>query len=200
LVTFLVAYFIKIVVQKNIRIFLFVFCFSVLSCSNNTLKTNVSVKNYDLPILHGENISSFISNSGVTLYRLKTKIWNVYVDGVFSYWSFPKGVFLEKFDSFSRINGYIKSDTAYFFEKTGQWQLIGNVYMQNSFGETFETSELFYNQRIPSDSIGAVYTDQNIKINKKDKIIFSQGMKANSFMTEYIFYNNSFKITFDEKK
>ena len=153
----------------------------------------------NLLVLHGENISSLMSDTEITHYRLETKVWDIYIDGMYFYWYFPKGIFLEKFDSLFHINGYIKADTAYFFEKNKQWRLIGNVYIQNLFGETFETSELFYNQRIPLDSIGAIYTNKYIKIHKKDKIIISQGMKANSFMTEYIFYNNSFKIVLNEK-
>jgi len=127
-------------------------CFiGMISCSKESVISTVSLEDaLVLPSIHGENIYSLISDSGITRYALKAKVWDMYSNDVEPYWFFPEGIYLEKFDSLFHVEGYIQADTAYFFEKKELWQLIGNVHCQNLLGDKFDTSELFWNQKEPA--------------------------------------------------
>jgi hypothetical protein len=153
-----------------------------------------------LPLTHGEDVSSLISDSGITRYRLLAKVWDVYSNDTNPYWHFPEGVYVEQFDSVFNISGHIKADTAYFFNKIELWRLIGHVHVQNLEGWEFDTSELFWNQKEPAYSFNSIYTDSLVRINKNngEKIVFSQGIKSNKAMTHYILYKNYMETSFDE--
>lgn len=101
------------------------------------------------------------------------------------YWYFPEGIYLEQYDSVFNVEFSIEADTAYYFEERELWRLIGEVFIQNNEGETFETEELFWDSKKPKTSIEAIYTDKQVRITQTDRIIISQGLRANSAMTNY---------------
>jgi hypothetical protein len=166
----------------------------MIACSNGKKIATVSVDAHALPTVHGEDISSLISDSGVTRYRLVTKVWDIFSNDTNPHWYFPKGIYLEKFDSLFQVNGFIQADTAYFFEKNELWQLLGNVLIQNLAGLRFETSELFWRQKEPAWSLNAIYSDSLVRINTGKGISVSQGIRSNQSMTEYHLYNNSYEV------
>ena len=62
------------------------------------------------------------------------------------YWSFEKGMFIEKFDENYHVEAFISADTAYYFETKKLWELRGRVFVKNIKGETFKTSLLYWDQ------------------------------------------------------
>ena len=48
------------------------------------------------------DVSSLISDSGITRYRLKAKEWQIYGKAAEPHWYFPEGIYVEKFDTYSR--------------------------------------------------------------------------------------------------
>jgi hypothetical protein len=184
---------------KTSIIFILLACLAVVSCSEGKIST-VDVDAGSLPLTHGEDISDLISDSGITRYHLQAKVWDVYSNDTAPYWHFPKGIYLEKYDSLFRVDGSVKADTAYYFEKIDLWQLIGNVFIQNVKGETFETSELFWNQNESPLSHNAIYTDKPVKITKsEDEVIYAKtGLRSNQSMTHYVLYSSSVEIAMDE--
>jgi hypothetical protein len=157
--------------------------------------STIEVDAETLPLTHAEDISSLISDSGITRYSLQTKVWDTYSN----YWHFPKGVYLEKYDSLFNVVGSVKSDTAYYFEDKDLWKLIGNVYIVNQIGDKFETSELFWKRSEPAWSRNSIYTDKFVRIERGDQIITSQGLKSNQLMDDYIFYSNAIEMTMDDE-
>jgi LPS export ABC transporter protein LptC len=160
--------------------------------------STVDVDAQTLPLTHAENILSLISDSGITRYRLQTKVWDVYSKNDTSYWHFPQGIYLERFDSLFNVTGSVKADTAYYFENKDLWQLIGNVYIVNLEGDTFETSELFWRRSEPAYSRNSIYTDKFVRIKRANQLIMSQGLKSNQAMDDYIFYLNSIETTIED--
>jgi LPS export ABC transporter protein LptC len=166
-----------------------------VSCTQSKGKVStVEVDAEALPLTHAEDISSLISDSGVTRYSLQTKVWDVYSKKNVSYWHFPKGIYLEKFDSLFNVVGSVQSDTAYYFEDKDLWKLIGNVYIVNQQGDKFETSELFWKRSEPASSRNSIYTDKFVRIERGDQIITSHGLKSNQTMDDYIFYSNAIEM------
>lgn len=150
--------------------------------------------------MHGEGVSSLISDSGVTRYRLQAKIWDIYSTDTGAYWHFPQGFYVEQFDSVFNVEGFVEADTAYFFEKIKLWRLVGNVHIQNLVGWKFDTSELYLNQMEPTHSLNSIYTDSIVRIDKNDgeKIVVGHGMKSNQLMTHYILYKSYMEASVNE--
>ena len=129
-------------------------------------------------------VTTLISDSGVTRYRVNTEEWSVYDRKKPSYWAFEKGVYLEQFDSIFHIEASIKADTAYYYDKERLWKLIGNVDIQNRKGERFNTELLYWNEATQK-----VYSDKFIRIQQPDRIITGHGFDSNQQMTIYTIHN-----------
>ena len=99
-------------------------------------------ENDSLPFLTAHGISNLISDSGVISYKIVAEDWFIYTEPQ-SQWYFPKGLFLEKFDTTFHVNWYVQSDTAY-CHNNRTWELRGRVVVLNREGDLFETEELFW--------------------------------------------------------
>jgi len=131
------------------------------------------------------DVSTLISDSGITRYRLEAKEWFMYEKAAEPFWYFPEGIYIEKFDSLFQTEASIKADTAYNYRKTGLWKAIGNVVVKNLEGEHFETSLLYWDQKEEK-----IYSDQYIRIEQADKIITGIGFESNQSMTQYKIFNS----------
>lgn len=134
----------------------------------------------EMPSLHSEGVSTLISDSGVTKYRITAAQWDMFEKVREPRWYFPKGIFVEKFDSLYQTEASIKGDTAYFYKNKKLWHLIGNVEIFNQAGDRFETDELFWDQRKQQ-----IYSDKFIHIEKQDVIIEGIGFESNESMSKY---------------
>ena len=69
------------------------------SCQNKEETTGGYIENRDsIPILKSIGVSTLISDSGVVRYKIISEDWFVYDKKDPPYWSFEKGLFIEKFD------------------------------------------------------------------------------------------------------
>jgi LPS export ABC transporter protein LptC len=144
---------------------------------------SVSLDVQTLPLIHSENVSSLVSDSGITRYRVIAQVWDIFdnphPDSSYSY--FPKGFYVEQFDSVFNVEGSIEGDTAYYYDKKSLWHLISNVKAINLEKEKFETQELFWNEKLQK-----IYSDQAIRIEKPDgTVILGKGFESNSALTDY---------------
>ena len=63
-----------------------------------------------LPVMNTRGVTTLISDSGVTRYRVNTEEWLIFDKKKPSYWAFEKGIYLEQFDSLFHIDASIKAD------------------------------------------------------------------------------------------
>ncbi len=137
-----------------------------------------------LPVMSTLGVTTLVSDSGITRYKVIAEEWLMFDKKDPSYWAFEKGVYLEKFDSIFRIEASIKADTAYFYDTQRLWKLIGNVEIQNIKGEDFDTELLYWDQ-----NTGKVYSDKRVRIEQIDRTIIGQGFESNQQMTDYSIHN-----------
>ena len=76
----------------------------------------------------------------------------------------------------------IKADTAYYYNKKELWKLIGNVHIQNLKGEKFDTELLYWDQNKKR-----VYSDQRVRIEQPDQIIYAIGFIDNHGFLRFFF-------------
>lgn len=151
------------------------------SCSGRNKEMGEAITERDsLPVMDTKGVTTLISDSGVTRYRINTEEWLVFDRKKPPYWAFEKGIYLEKFDSLFQIEASIEADTAYFYNKEELWKLVGNVHIQNLEGEKFDTELLYWDQRKQK-----VYSDKFIRIEQPDRIITGRGFDSNQQMTVY---------------
>ena len=135
--------------------------------------------------LRTTDVSSLISDSGITRYRMNAKEWLVFGKAKEPYSYFPQGVYVEKFDSLFNVEASVKADTAYYWDKKGLYKLIGHVSILSQEGKKLDTSILYFDQK--EDQI---YTDEYFELEEGDKIITGIGFKSNQNMTKYKISNS----------
>lgn len=135
--------------------------------------------------LRTTDVSSLISDSGITRYRMNAKEWLVFGKAKEPYSYFPQGVYVEKFDSLFNVEASVKADTAYYWDKKGLYKLIGHVSILSQEGKKLDTSILYFDQK--EDQI---YTDEYFELEEGDKIIIGIGFKSNQNMTKYKIFNS----------
>ena len=165
------------------------------SCGGKEKKLGEAITERDsLPSMATMDVVTYISDSGVTRYRMDADEWLVYDRKKPSYWAFEKGVYLEQFDSVFNVDASIKADTAYYYDKQKLWKLMGHVDIKNRKGERFNTELLYWNQATEK-----VYSDRFIRIEQPDRIITGYGFDSNQQMTNYQIRNMGGVFYVDEE-
>ena len=144
---------------------------------------NAITERDSLPVMDTKGVMTLISDSGVTRYRINTEEWLVFDKKNPSYWAFEKGIYLENFDSVFNVEASIKSDTAYYYDKQKLWKLISNVHIQNLKGEKFDTNLLYWDQ-----NKHRVYSDERVRIEQPDHIIYAIGFESDEQLNKYRFF------------
>lgn len=147
-----------------------------------------------MPVLDAQEVTTLISDSGVTRFRITASRWQIYDKADPSYWEFPDGIYLEQFDNTLNTSATLRADYAYYDDQAEIWHLMGNVYATNVNDEQFMTPELYWAQkteRVYSDSCitiiqppseAAVQADGE---KAKGTVIKGIGFESNQEMTKY---------------
>jgi LPS export ABC transporter protein LptC len=138
------------------------------------------------PQLHAENITTLISDSGITRYRINAALWDVYDKAEEPYWEFPLGIYFERFAPDLTVDANIESDYAKYFEKKQLWELKGNVKATNLQGERFESEIMYWDQKNER-----IYSDTTIVVHREKYIINATGFESNQTLTQYDFYKTT---------
>jgi len=175
---------VQIAIIKRITrvVLLMLLCVVVYACNKQEIRHRADAiqDRSTMPALEGTEITTLISDSGITRYRITTKKWFIYDKADTPYWEFPDGIYLEKFNIDLEPEATIEADYAYYNEPAQRWKLRGNVEALNLEGERFETPLLFWDQKNE-----AVYSDSSIVITRETSIIKGLGFRSNQEMTNY---------------
>ncbi|MBO8437850.1 MAG: LPS export ABC transporter periplasmic protein LptC [Bacteroidetes bacterium] len=134
----------------------------------------------EVSTIFSRDVTTLISDSGITRYRVVTKEWYMYEQSDSPRWYFPKGLYIETFDENFDVEAFIEGDTAIYYKYKRLWELKGDVRMANIQDERFFTEQLFWNQDKQQ-----IYSDSTIHIERGDRIIEGQGFLSNESMTKY---------------
>lgn len=154
--------------------------FLCLACSNKPEMSSDVVNRTEAPRLRADEITTLVSDSGITRYRITTKTWLVFDKTEEPYWDFPDGLHLESFDEQFQVTSRLDCRRARYYEQRKLWQLDDSVRAMNVNGDHFATQQLFWNQ-----TSERVYSDSLITIDQNDKRIVGEGFESNQEMTRY---------------
>lgn len=160
----------------------------ILLCSCNgrdvKLRTDAVSDRAAIPALNTGGVTTLVSDSGITRYRVTANKWLVFDKAEPPYWEFPQGIYLERFDLQLEVNSTLEADYAHYNQDTHEWHLKGNVHSVNEKGEIFDTPDLYWNQDDEK-----IYSDSSIVITREKTIIRGYGFKSNQDMTLYTISN-----------
>ena len=164
------------------------------ACSGKDKKLAEAISENDtLPSMKTLGVTTLISDSGITRYKVVAEEWLIFDKKNPPYWAFEKGVYLEKFDTLFRVDASIKADTAYYHEKKKLWELRGHVQILSQRGDRFQTDLLFWDEKKEK-----VYSDKFIQIEQEDKVIKGYGFESNQDLSEYEIKNTTGIFTIED--
>ena len=164
------------------------------ACSGKDTKLAEAISENDtLPSMKSLGVTTLISDSGITRYKIVAEEWLIHDKKNPPYWAFEKGVYLEKFDTLFRVDASIKADTAYYHEKKKLWELRGHVQILSQRGDKFQTDLLFWDEKKEK-----VYSDKFIQIEQEDKVIKGYGFESNQDLSEYEIKNTTGIFTIED--
>ena len=164
------------------------------ACTGKDKKLAEAISENDtLPSMKSLGVTTLISDSGITRYKIVAEEWLIHDNKNPPYWAFEKGVYLEKFDTLFRVDASIKADTAYYHEKKKLWELKGHVQILSQRGDKFQTDLLFWDEKKEK-----VYSDKFIQIEQEDKVIKGYGFESNQNLTEYEIKNTTGIFTVED--
>lgn len=133
-----------------------------------------------MPTVVSRNISTLISDSGITQYKIITPIWYIYDEADTPYWSFPEGLYLQKFDPNYNVIASVAADSAKYFKNQRLWRLEGEVEMTKVPKELFLSPRVFWDQRQQM-----IYSDTFIHIENETHIIEGTGFESDESLSSY---------------
>lgn len=133
-----------------------------------------------MPTMRTENVSTLISDSGITQYKIVTPLWLVFDEVDTPYWRFPKGIYLQKFDRSFRVIATVAADSARYFKAERLWRLDGNVEMHKAPADLFLSQQIYWDERQSE-----IYTDSFIHIENATHVLEGHGMISNDRLTAY---------------
>ena len=159
----------------------------LFSCQEDKDGSTVDIYNREAqPILKSVGVSTLISDSGVIRYKIISEDWFIYDRTVPQYYSFEKGLFLEKFDEQYHVDAFINCDTAYYYNETRVWELRGRVCVKNLKGETFKTSLLFWDMNQHQ-----IYSPAYMVVDGIEQDLEGYDFRSDESMTDYLIHSSS---------
>ena len=164
------------------------------SCSSSVENSaTLGVVRDSAAVMKTYNVTTLVSDSGITRFRVNTPEWLVYDKKAKPTWEFPQGIHLEQFDENFEIHSEVDAKKAIYYTELEEWVLSDSVYAVNNKGEKFESEILYVHQK--KDRI---FTDKFVKITQEDKIITGIGMESNQRLTRYTVLKPQGIIPLDE--
>ncbi len=133
-----------------------------------------------VPSLVTDSAYQFVSDSGITRYKMVYDVWMVFDKAKEPYWFFPEGIYVEQFTPDFEIESIVEADTAWFYVDKNLLRLKKNVHVENMKGEVFDSDELFWDRKNAK-----VYSDAYIEIQQGDSRLKGYGFESNQQMTNY---------------
>ena len=161
-------------------LFAFVYLILLSSCENDIAKIKSLAATEDLPAGTAEGVERLESDSTVIRYKMQTPELIMHSNEKDPYFEFPKGIKIEKYDAKMNIVSSITAQYAKSFTSDDRWEAKNNVVAVNLKGDTLKTEYLVYDTRKQK-----IYSDQFVKIIRKDQIITGVGFESNQDFTSY---------------
>jgi LPS export ABC transporter protein LptC len=149
---------------------------SLFSCKENELKEPVE---YIGPLRKIQDVELFYTEKNIVKVKMIAAEVFEFENGDRE---FPKGVYIEFFNEFGKLESTLRANHAYFFKKENQWRGRGKVEVKNiEKSEQLNTEELFWK---PVEE--KIFTEKFVTIRQQGDVLYGQGLEAKQDMSEYV--------------
>jgi LPS export ABC transporter protein LptC len=168
----------------------FLLLFLMASCGNDLKTVNAITLKAAGPSMSAKNIEVLFSDSGKIQAKLTSILLNKY-EGPNPYLEFPKGFKVVIYDSLGKVESTLSGNYGKQDETTRVMDAKGNVIVRNEAkDQQINTEELTWNE-----NRALIYSDVKVKITTANKVLYSDGLKANEAFTWYEFVNPHGQMT-----
>jgi LPS export ABC transporter protein LptC len=151
-----------------------------VSCENEMPKIKIYSNIEELPSITAEGFETLFFDSTVIRFKLQAPELIRHEKEKNPYTEFPKGVKIEKYDAHMNIVSNITAQYARHFDSDDRWEAKNNVIAINVKGDTLKTEYLVWDTGKEK-----IYSDQFVKIIRKDQIITGIGFESNQDFSIY---------------
>ena len=150
------------------------------SCENEISKIKTVTSTEDLPAITAEGFEMLVSDSSVIRSKMQTPLLIKHDNEKDPYIEFPKGVKIVEYDVKMNVISSITAQYAKNFTGEDRWEAKNNVIAVNPKGDTLKTEYLVWDTKNKK-----IYSDQFVKIIKKDQVYTGIGFESNQDFTSY---------------
>ncbi len=182
--------------HKNYISYLLVYVLLIASCTNDMESIHALRNKEELPDIEVDSLHTRYVASSKLKVRLQAGKAYRYLKPDKQYSLFPKGIFLEFFDSETgNIHATLKANRAIYYDKKGYAKASGSVILTNVNGSKLQTEELFVDEKEEK-----IYSIKRVQINDEDgfEIVGEGGFESNLDFTVYKFTDVSGKKILEE--
>jgi LPS export ABC transporter protein LptC len=157
------------------RIIVVLILATLFGCKKTEVKQLVE---YTGPLREIEKMETFYSENDKVKVKALSDIVYEYKDGD---QEFPKGLYLEFYNEFGRIESTMRANEAHFFKEENKWRGRGKVEIKNlEKNEQLNTEELFWK---PADK--KIFTESFVTIRQQGDVIYGVGLDAKQDLSDY---------------
>jgi len=167
-------------------------------CKKNTIEAiNALPETNNLPTTSLTGVNFIYSSESKMVMEIKAPNVENFTKDDEPYMEFKEGIDVWFYDSTETLQSRIHANYAIYHQNEELWTARNNVEVINSIErDTLFTEELFWDQ-----NSGQIYTDQYVRIVKKDGIIHGKGLTAKQDLSNYRVRNISeTTLSFDEQE
>ena len=147
----------------------------LFGCGKSEVKELVE---YTGPLREAENVETYFSEHDKIKVKMLADLVYELKNGDRE---FPKGIYLEFFNEFGRLESTLKANHAYFFKEENKWRGRGNVEVKNvEKNEQLNTEELFWK---PVEK--KIFTEKFVTIRQEGDVIYGIGLDAKQDLSQY---------------
>lgn len=148
----------------------------LVSCNNSELKEPIE---YTGPQRKAENVELYYSEKGMVKVKMQAAEVHEFQNGDRE---FPKGIYLEFYNEFGKLESTLRANHAFYFKKENQWRGRGKVEVKNiEKNEQLNTEELFWQPEKEK-----IFTDKFVTIRQQGDVIYGEGLEAKQDMSDYV--------------
>jgi len=167
-----------------------------VSCERNTIeKINEVTQELDIPEISITNTEIIITKNALIEVKVISPLINRYTDLEEPYTEFPKGLYVEFYDSTQKVTSYIKANYCIYDETEELWTAENDVVSVSEQGDTLNTEYLIWDQKKQK-----VYSDQYVRITNQDGIIHGKGFEADQDLSNWSIKKTSGTISVENEK
>jgi LPS export ABC transporter protein LptC len=171
-----------------IRLSIVILGFSIISCTQTDLKEPLE---YTGPLREVENVELFNSENEQIKSKLTAEVFYEFANGDRE---FPKGVYIEMYNEFGRLQSTLRANYAKYIKEEDRWRGEGKVEVKNvEKNEQLNTEELFWNPKTKK-----IFTNKFVTIKLQGDVVYGTGLDAMQDLSDYEITNPEGTIEVNE--